>query len=380
MEKKLTIAVLLGLLINPRIEKRLKAEKEIADVHLISWDRGNNNMLGRPSEDGYTAHTILLKAKANPIRRMLPYIKFCKFAKKQLLSIKPDVIHAQNLDMLKIGIWYKKKINPETRLIYEIADLHTLIVDRQTNIVRKIAQRYLLREEKICARYIDLLIVTSEKYYDTYFKNFVPEEKMLYMPNVPDLSAFASYKPKEKNNDFVVGFIGAVRFKQQMKNLIEAGKKAGTRVLFAGLEFEPVEIEPLCRSVQGFEWYGKFDFQSEAAKIYEKCDAVFSVYDADMKNVRVALPNKLYEAVYCELPIIVAKGTYLEEIVNDWGVGVAVDHKDPDELEAVLRKLSGDKEFYDSLVSNCRKHKNDADLKFYNKKLLNFIENITVNK
>ena len=37
----------LGELINPRIEKRLSAEQRMADVHLISWDRGTN-MLLRP--------------------------------------------------------------------------------------------------------------------------------------------------------------------------------------------------------------------------------------------------------------------------------------------------------------------------------------------
>lgn len=376
MNHKIRIAVLLGELINPRMEKRLMAESSIADVHLISWDRGSSNMLSRPSEKGYAAHSILLKAKGDPIRRMIPYWHFIKFARGRLKKIRPDIIHAQNLDMLKIALWYKQKIDENVKIIYEIADLHKLLVDQQKNIIRKVAQRYLLREDRRCARYVDLLIVTSKKYYENYFSDFICKDKMIYMPNVPDLRAFSLYKHKVKNDEFTVGFIGAIRYKKQMRNLIEAGKRVGVKVLFAGVEYEPVEIEPLCKSVNGFEWYGKFDFMSEAAGLYERCDAIYSVYDADMENVKVALPNKLYESIYCEVPIIVARGTYLAELVEEWGVGVSVDHNSIDELVVAINGLKNDREYYDEIVAHCHNLKDTINLERNNELLLQRIKNM----
>ena len=100
---------------------------------------------------------------------------------------------------------------------------------------------------------------------------------------------------------------------------------------------------------------------------------MFSVYNANNQNVRIALPNKLYESIYCELPIIVAKGTYLSQLVEEWGVGVSVDHIDKKDLVTVLQKLSIEKEYYRDLSNACHAHKYILNFDFYNMQLRNAI-------
>jgi succinoglycan biosynthesis protein ExoL len=55
-----------------------------------------------------------------------------------------------------------------------------------------------------------------------------------------------------------------------------------------------------------------------------------------MQNNRVALPNKLYEAMYFRVPIVASKGTYLAERVLDAGIGYAIDCGDVAQIRAVL--------------------------------------------
>ena len=88
---------------------------------------------------------------------------------------------------------------------------------------------------------------------------------------------------------------------------------------------------------------------------------MYAVYDADMANVRVALPNKLYEAVYCEMPLIVAKGTYLQQLVESWGVGLAIDHTSVEALATVLCRLREDTALYAQICGNCRRQKQRLD-------------------
>ena len=359
-----TIADLIGFLPNPRIYKRIALERQIGNVHLICWDRGNS-MLQRPIEDGYTAYVIQVKAGGNPLKRLLPYKKFSKQANAFLDQIQPDLVHVQGLDMLKIACAYKKHSSKAVKIIYEVADLHRLLVDQQKSLIAKTAQKYLRFTERHLVKQYDLLVLTSMKYYDVYFKDFVPKEKVLYMPNVPNLSAFGSYQ-KKAGGEFTVGYLGAVRYKQQMKNLIEASERAGVHAMIAGYEDQPMVIEPLCKDKANIEWVGRFDFNKQAAELYGKCDVMYSVYDADMHNVRVALPNKLYEAVYCEMPLIVAKNTYLAQVVEEWGVGVAVDHKSVDELAEALKELRDNKALREQIAENCRKHKDEIDLQKYN--------------
>lgn len=178
---------------------------------------------------------------------------------------------------------------------------------------------------------------------------------MLCIPNIPNLSAFYRYKKKERDKKLVVGYIGSVRYKQQMKNLIFAAAACVVDLMIAGFESEPVEIEPLCKDRSNIKWVGRFDFNSQVAALYGECDVMYSVYDADMENVRIAIPNKLYESIYCDMPIIVAKNTYLAEVVHEWKVGVAVDHRKPDELIEVLKKMRDDTDYYNAFVQACQK-------------------------
>ena len=173
-----------------------------------------------------------------------------------------------------------------------------------------------------------------------------------------------------------LGFIGILTYKQQMKDLVYAARKCGMELLIAGLENEPSEIEPLCRAYSKGTWFGRYDFARDAAALYGRCDVIHCVYDTRVENVKVLLPNKLYEAVLCELPILVAKDTYAAEIVEAWGVGLAVDSQDPEDLVRALQRLQNDRALYDSLVSNCRRHRQDVDLAQYDRRLEEILRTI----
>ena len=72
------------------------------------------------------------------------------------------------------------------------------------------------------------------------------------------------------------------------------------------------------------------------ASIYAGIDWVLSAYDADYENVRYAEPNKLYESIFFETPIIVSRGTFLAERVESLGVGLSVDASKEDEVVSLV--------------------------------------------
>ena len=80
--------------------------------------------------------------------------------------------------------------------------------------------------------------------------------------------------------------------------------------------------------------------------------------------------------MYCELPIIVAKGTYLSELVERMGVGISVSHKSITELENIIKRISTDREYYERFVEACRKHKTEVNREKYDLELLSKINGI----
>ena len=52
------------------------------------------------------------------------------------------------------------------------------------------------------------------------------------------------------------------------------------------------------------------------------------MYDSTDLNVRLALPNKLYESMYFKKPILVSSNTYLSQVVDQYGIGFKWDQND----------------------------------------------------
>lgn len=87
-------------------------------------------------------------------------------------------------------------------------------------------------------------------------------------------------------------------------------------------------------------FHGIFSSPEELPKIYSEIDLVLSTYDVSYENVRYAEPNKLYEAIYFETPIIVSSGTFLSEKVEKLGIGYSINALDDGEVINFIKNLT----------------------------------------
>ena len=155
--------------------------------------------------------------------------------------------------------------------------------------------------------------------------------------------------------------------------LIEASTEADVDILFAGSDSDGSGFANECLAYPNVTFRGEFDYKKEIQEIYSRVDCIYAVYDADMANVRVALPNKLYESVVTEIPIIVAKNTYLSEMVHEMGIGYSVSHKDKAELTEVLKNIKTKGQDYQQKIKNCINEKERQSLNRFNDRLLHSI-------
>lgn len=354
---EMNVCFLLTHVPNPRINKRIEVFKNVANTKVICTRRSSQN-IWEPSQDiEHFIFDIDLPSAKHIVKRCIVSKGFQQKTLNKLEEIKPNVIYAEGLDSLLIANIYRKKC--QTKVFFEVADLRENYIVKPKKLVDRLITKTLLAKEKKLFKIVDYLIVTSPKFYDIHYKELISSDKMLYIPNAPDINVFKNYK-KKGDGKFTVGFIGGIRYLKQMKNLVDAAGKLGINVLFAGAggtTTEYAEIRKYCEGKKYVTFTGRYNYDSEIAELYGRVDCVYAVYDADNPNVRIALPNKLYESIICELPILVAKKTYLSELVEKWKVGVAVDHNILQELEDELTRLSEDKEYYQTFESNCRKLK-----------------------
>lgn len=370
----MTVCFLLTHVPNPRMNKRIEVFKKDADTHVICTRRASQNVWEPAQNVDHIIFNIDLPSAKHIVKRYAASQDFQKKALTKLEELRPNIIYAEGLDTLIIAGKYKK--NHDVRVIFEVADLRENYIIKPKKITDRVITTLLLNKEKKAFQNVDYLIVTSPKFYDMHYKTLINQEKVLFVPNTPNVEAFKDYKKHE--GDFTIGFIGGIRYIQQMKMLVDAAYTVGCNVLFAGAggtssDYE--EIQAYCKGKEYVSFTGRYDYDRQIANLYGMVDCVFAVYDADNPNVRIALPNKLYESIYCKLPIIVAKKTYLEELVDEWGVGIAVGHNNAEELEHALKELKENKLFYQTISEACEQKRKDLFETVDNEKLRTLIEN-----
>jgi succinoglycan biosynthesis protein ExoL len=338
-----------------RILRRLKTASGVGNVAVICWNRMLNNKIENKVHESIEQVVISQKsAEGKPIHSIFSMAIFTLKAISCLIRMKPKVIHVELLNMLIIAFLYKVFFSWKVQIIYEVSDLHSIIIDKHRSITKKVIGKMLFMLDKFMCKFVKLVIVTSIFFIDEYFSKFVPKKKLLFIPNSPEEGIFDEFE-KKTTGVFTVGFIGYVRYKHQLEMLIRVSQKCDINVLIAGTGTDYQYLFDKYNSYPNVIFYGPYQYEKEIKRIYGMVDCVYSVYDTSLRNVQVALPNKLYESILCELPILVAKNTKLADLVTKWGVGVEVSDTDENELMETILKLKCDSPFYNEIVNNCKK-------------------------
>lgn len=209
------------------------------------------------------------------------------------------------------------------KYIYEESDLvHTYIKNT-------LAKRVLERIDKRIIKHSLLTVFTSEGFVRYHYGDN-PIQKSIVVPNrlTPEIQNYPIItKQAIDPSRLRFAFVGAVRFKS-LYHLAETilSRFPNHEFHFYGSinsnrdgDFQSLEKYPNCF------FHGAFKNPSDLPSIYSQIDILVSTYDLIEENVKYAEPNKLYEAIYFETPIVVTSGTYLAEKVHTLGIGYDVD-------------------------------------------------------
>ena len=374
MLKKVT--VLTSHIPDPRIQKRIEALEKEFNISLICWDRMQQTE--QPFEASCCNNITKFNIRApqgKPVQRIIPLMKYMLCAIKALIYEKPDIIHAGNLDMLFIASVYKYIFDKKVKIVYEVADLHKYAFVKRISSLRTLFAILLQKLEKRLTSGVSKLILTSPYFWEEYFSKFVTADKYLFIPNVPSKKIFGSYV-RRVHNSFTIGFIGLIRYVDQLKMLIDAVGELDedVKVFIAGSGPGYNDIFEYSKGKDYIEMYGPYNYEKEIINLYEKVDCVYAVYDTKLNNVKIALPNRLYEAIVCEIPIIAAKGTKLGQFIEENKIGITVNDNDKEELKDALRSLTKEKLIF--YQQNCNRIKSNYYYEENSKKLLDVYKNL----
>jgi len=356
----------------PRFIKRIEIANKKTNTTVIYWNRKNVNETQYTLPQEVHIKRINLKApQGKPLLRIFPLIFFVIISLLNLIRMKPKTIHVGNIDMLMISVIYKRIFNKNVNIIYEIGDLPNFIINKPSSRFKKVIKKYFIRIEKQLCLNINTLILTSPFFWENYYSEFIPKFKYLLILNVPKSTTFKNFVKKDRNyKELTIGFIGSIRYKEQIKMLIDATNELeNVKVIIAGSGRDTEYIKNYIKDKKNVFYMGPYNFEKDAANLYSDIDCIYSVYNTKLNNVRLAYPNKLYEAIICNLPIIVSKDTELANFVSHNNIGFAVDDNDVFELQSLINKIEKNRDILVPVSKSINEIQENYVYEIYEKKI-----------
>jgi len=289
------------------------------------------------------------------ISRTSSYLKrlmMMKQAIKQVMANQDkDVVYY--IFSLDVAIAFALNRGLSKRYIYEISDLMEL------EVRNRIVSVVLTWLNKVVVRHSIETIVTSPGFKDYLFPN-QEVNNIIIVANKLNKKILEQPRHRDRTfdiNNISIGFTGAIR-NAAIFNFIEVIGESFPNIklrfhgIFTDDKIYSAKIQNAIAKYDNVSYHGPFRNPDDFPEIYSNIDMVLCLYTAK-GNDKVLEPNKLYEAIYFEKPIIVSKDTFTGAYVEDQHIGYTVNGEDKESIKLFLESLTV--EGYVERKKNCAK-------------------------
>jgi succinoglycan biosynthesis protein ExoL len=253
-----------------------------------------------------------------------------------------DVILARNLESLVLGIAAKTRLKSRARLIYELLDVHTVMLGKGP------ASRFLRTVEDRALAGCDATIVSSPAFERCYLAVHHPDrpETLLVENKVFGAPSLRAPLPaRAPGPPWRIGWFGGIRCRRSLECLsllthrLPGLFEVELRGRFANTDLG--DVEALLRESPGMSYLGPYQNPDDLPHIYGGVHFAWAIdFYEEGANSSWLLPNRLYEgALYGAVPIALSSvetGRWLAQ----HGVGWLVDTPLEESVGGLLQSMT----------------------------------------
>ncbi|KLO21172.1 glycosyltransferase [Marinitoga sp. 1155] len=285
--------------------------------------------------------------QASPIIKLKNRRKLDKKILKIIQAYDYDILYMHHffasmpIEPFRIAKKRKKKI------IYDIHEYHPEnFLNNLSGIKKQIKEKTLWKIFEKQLKLSDKLIFVSEEMQKDVYKKLNINKDYLILKNYAEISVESKEKKKE------LSFVGKVnRNLDDEKEIIKVLINKGFKFRIIGMDSE--YFKNIGHEYTSFLPYDKM--MEELSKSMFSLISFNTVKNKSYKNDLFSLPNKYYDSIAAETPVIV-KNTFISmaKEVEKLKIGVVINPKNVDESVGKILEAYNN---YDELLNNIKKHK-----------------------
>jgi glycosyltransferase involved in cell wall biosynthesis len=203
--------------------------------------------------------------------------------------------------------------------------------------------------EELFSEHSDVLVIANgEKALRTFQKKPAHCEILL---NYPDEYLVPVSQNSKENDLFTVAFTGHVRRHRGLENLTTAIRDLkDVRLVITGRAEDKTLLNQI-QWIPNVKYVGLLD-DCGILEIETSSDVIVAFYEPKVFWNNMPLPNKLFEAMMCGVPVIT---NIAHEIVNDTGCGIIVEYDNVEQIKEAIITLRDNPQTRRRLGVNGRK-------------------------
>jgi glycosyltransferase involved in cell wall biosynthesis len=341
-----------SIIYDPRVKKIVGSLSKKYSVSVLGWNRD-----GIPQEkiNNYPVKLELFKLKTSIwkpsliriITRLIIFFPpFWTWVFIKLLASRPKVVHACDLDSIFPSFIYK--ILFRKKLVFDVFDRYAMaLIPQRFEKLNSVINYF---EELISERSDLLVIAGGNAVLRTFQKKPKYYEILLNCPR-DYFKDNSKLKPEADSHNFNLVYTGGIRTDRSLENITEAARDLDmVNFLVAG----PVIDMEVLRKIQKFpnvKYKGLL--QPNEALCLEACsNALVALYNPEVLWNNITLPNKLFEAMMCGVPIIT---NIAPDVVSETECGLIVEYGNVEQIKESIVTLRDNPELCKRLGDNGRK-------------------------
>lgn len=296
-------------------------------------------------EEPGNPHIRRFKLKTRPwpkkkVFQAFKYLELIYRALKEAKKVKPQIVHAHDLNALPIGVLISLRYR--TPLIYDAHEFET----ERVRFKRQLLKKVLRLIEGVLIKKAFRTITVSPPIALAYEKMYKVKPELIlncpyyHEPNFDKKFREETGLPINKKIFIYQGGLDAERGVEILLEVFKELKEESVALLLMGYGVLEDLVKQESKNNPETIYFKGVVPPSELVKYTSSADFGLSLHESVSLTRHYSLPNKLFQYLMAGLPVIVSNIPEQKRVVEEFDCGLVVDPNNKEEIKAAIMKLA----------------------------------------